>query len=218
MPEGDAEGLRPHPAVGLDALLAVEEDDQDQGQRRRHLGEAERDHGKRGAGATRRDEADEDAEEQPRQSAQDGEQADREIGQRLHHHPVEEVHCGIAGQPEIDGVAERQHAALAEQHVVGKREDDEDAHLAHDGHGEAGGEHPRQRDHHGGRDDPDAGASEPARHHPSRVPKRPRGRTIRTTTRSRYGSSGAMPAVVRLTTSRSAPPTSRSMPKAANRG
>ena len=37
----------------------------------------------------------------------------------------------IAGKAEINRMAERQHAALAEQHVEGKREDGGNADLAH---------------------------------------------------------------------------------------
>ena len=44
----------------------------------------------------------------------------------------------------IDRVAERQHAGLAEQDVVGQREDDRDADQAERGQGTAGAEHFRQ--------------------------------------------------------------------------
>jgi len=48
-------------------------------------------------------------------------------------------------EAEIHGVAERQQAGLAKQHVVGQRENDRDAHLRQHGQRKALGEHERQR-------------------------------------------------------------------------
>jgi hypothetical protein len=53
-----------------------------------------------------------------------------------------------AADAEVHRVAERQHAALAEQHVEGQREHDGDAHLVHHRHRGARAHEPRQHDQH----------------------------------------------------------------------
>jgi hypothetical protein len=46
---------------------------------------------------------------------------------------VDQMNGEIAGHPEIDGMAERKHAPLTEEHIVGAGEYDENADLTQHG-------------------------------------------------------------------------------------
>src|SRR5207302_127007 len=63
-------------------------------------------------------------------------------------HQVERVRRDVGAQAGVHRVAEGQHAALAEQHVVGQGEDDERAHLGEHRQREAAGENQRCHDEH----------------------------------------------------------------------
>src|SRR6185295_5227122 len=98
---------------------------------------------------------------------------------------VQRVHRGVGAEARVDGVAEREHPALPEQHVVAEREDGERSHLRQQRQREAAGESPWCHYEQHGRRHPDG------KFHPSRVPISPFERTISISTMTRYGSTGA---------------------------
>ena len=190
------------PAVRLhgDAAFAAEELGNDQHHRRDQLADAERDHRERRAGLLGRDVAEQRREEHAGEAADQRHQAHRNrkraIGDAEHG-----VHGHEGAEAGVDGVAEAQHAALAEQHVVRQAGDDADADLrqhrplevaaaARAARRAAPGRSrptPASRPRPTGRatdagERPSAGA---ASIQPSRVPSRPLGRKIRISTRNR---------------------------------
>ena len=189
--EGGAESVFADHPVGLNAVLAVEDGDEHQGERRDHLAEAERDHGEGGARPPRRDIADEDPEEQADETAEQRDEAHRHIRDLAVVNEVQVVDGEIAGEAEIDRMAEGQHPPLAEEHVVGEGEDDQQPHLAHHGEREARREKRRHRRERDGEGDPGPQAGEargdarPGRIHTSRVPNSPRGLKTSMSTSSR---------------------------------
>src|SRR5262249_32731460 len=83
--------------------------------------------------------------------------------------------------------------ALPEQHVVGKREDDERAHLGEQREREAAGKYERRNNeyHPGPAPQHPATPIDGGVFHPSLVPISPLGRTMSSSTIRRYGSTGA---------------------------
>ena len=192
-------------AVGGHPFLAAKEAAQDERARGDELAEAERDHGKRGAGAPRRHRAEDDAEQQAAEAADQRHQRERHR-QTVVDHRVHGMHGEEAAQPVIDGVAEREQAGLAEQHVVGEREHDHDAHQAEHRQRTAGGKDHRQHREQESERDPRRRQPRERRRRArrtrattrrhacriscrvaqcSRVPIRPVGRKIRISTRSK---------------------------------
>jgi hypothetical protein len=184
----DAEHRSSDYAVAVHAPFAAEEGREHKRHPVHHLADAERDHRERHAGLARGHPADKHAKER-------GEDATH---QRQHRHgkrelaladEVERVDREIRAEPHVDRVPEREQPGLPEQHVVGQREDDHDAHLAHEREREPLPEDERQRGE-GQReqppDEPAAGvdrleaqrAHDAFPGHVSRVPISPRGRTI----------------------------------------
>ncbi len=123
----------------------------------------------------------------------------------------------IGAEAGVHRVAEGQHAALSQQHVVRQAEDHHGAHLAQDGQRRALVEDQRrddQQDDEHGPDQPAAQVDRREAHrgrgcgssgalhgiHPSLVPIRPLGRNISISTSSRYGRMGAVCAIVRFST------------------
>ncbi len=152
------EGLAHHP-VARDAGLAAEELRKHQRHGEHQLGHAQRDHGKRRAGLLGRHVAEQDGEEQPGHAAHQRDQAHRDrplpVGRR-----VERVHRHVRAQAGVDRVAEAQHAALAEQDVVGQAGDDGDAHLREHGDGQVAAEHQRRTQQHQREQRPDNPAAD----------------------------------------------------------
>ena len=183
-PEAQPHQLRHIDPVGMDAVFAVEERQQDHGEGRRHLAETETDHGECRPGPAGRDVADQDTEDEPGQAPEQRyeDERNRMIGMGME--IVDEMDAEIAGHAEIHGMTERQHSSLAEKHVVGTGEYDEDADMVEYRQRKRRSQHPRQSDHQGCKQDP---RSQPAREtaHTSRFPSNPRGRTISMTTRSK---------------------------------
>ena len=106
-----------------DAVLAAEDMAQDQRARRHQLADAERDHGE-GVPARRVDTAPKMMPKTRPATPPTSGNTTSGSGAPLPSTTVHHVHGQEAAQPEEDGVAERQQAGLAEQHVVGQREDD----------------------------------------------------------------------------------------------
>ena len=77
-----------------------------------------------------RDEPEQEAEREPGQSADEGNDRDRHV-QPIVDDSVHRVDRDEAAEAEIDGVAEGKQARLPEEHIVGQGEDDHDAHDAH---------------------------------------------------------------------------------------
>ncbi len=184
-------------AIGGDAGLTAEEGAQDQRRGCDEFGDAERDHRKGRTGAPRRHPAEQHGEDQARRTADQRHQRQRDRKLVLGD-DVDGVDREEAAEAVIDRVAERQHAGLAEQDIVGQREDDRDADQAEGGQRSARREQFRQHQQHQRRGDPDAVEFQPvgrgrARRrdgcgcvaHVSRVPRRPIGRKIRISTSSR---------------------------------
>src|SRR6201996_6109764 len=103
---------------------------------------------------------------------------------------------GIAADAEEHRMTEGEQTGLAQQHVVGQRQDAHHAHLAQhrdDKAGLAAGvvvvERPGHRDRNDQHDEPDPRLRRDALLHVSRVPISPRGRTIRMKIINRNGSS-----------------------------
>ena len=127
-PEGDAQERLADGPVGRDAALAAEELGNHQRHRRHQLADAERDHRERRARLLGRHVAEDDGEEHAGEAADERDQAHRD-----RHAAVadaeQRVHGDEGAEPGVDRVAEAQHAALAEQHVVREAGDDRDADL-----------------------------------------------------------------------------------------
>src|SRR5262249_34023707 len=122
---------------------------------------------------------------------------------------IQEMDRCIATEAEESGMAQREQARLAKQHVVREREDDHHPHLAQHGHNKSRWavvrkivEHPRQQDRYRQQHEPD---NDRAPRHVSRVPSRPRGRKNRISTIIRSGSNAPMRATgtVKISPSRS---------------
>ena len=105
---------------------------QDQRARSDEFAKAERDHGESGAGAARRDRAEQDAESEAAEPPDERHEGSG-TGSRRCDDGIHRVDREKSAEPVIDGVTEREQAGLAEQHVVGEREHDHDAHQAHHG-------------------------------------------------------------------------------------
>ena len=138
-PEGEAEERLAVDPVGGDAALAAEEAREHQRHRRHQLADAERDHGEGGARLLGRDVAEQRGEEHP------GEAADQRNRHQRQRHlsagpDVHRVDGDERAEPGVDGMAEAQHAALAEQDVVAEADDDEVAHLRQHAEREAAAE------------------------------------------------------------------------------
>jgi hypothetical protein len=136
---GDPEEGRAGGAVRGHAALAAEEAGQHERGRGDHLADPERDHRERGARLLRRDPAEEDAEARPRDPADERQRRHRQRELPLADH-VERVHREVGAEARVDRVPEREHPALAEEHVVRELEDHHDPGLAHQREREALGE------------------------------------------------------------------------------
>src|SRR6185436_13832537 len=179
-------------AVRRDAGLAAEKAGKHQHAGEHHLADAERDQRERGAGAARGHVAEENSERHPGQPADQWKQGDRK-GKGALADQIERMHRQVSAEPRVHRMAERKHAALAQQHVVAEREDDQRAHLDQHRQRESAAEHERRNDEHECQRAPDHPAPDVERRvlHPSRVPIRPVGRKMSSNTISRYGSTGA---------------------------
>ncbi len=142
--ETPAEQFQQFGAVGGDAGFAAEEGAQDQRRGGDQFGNAERDHGERRSGALGRDPAEQGGKQQPGQAADQGNDGQRDR-QLVGADDVDGVDHQEAAEAVIDRVAERQHAGLAEQDIVGQREDDGDADQAERRQRTAGTEDPGQQ-------------------------------------------------------------------------
>ena len=176
-----------------DAFLTAEKSRQHQRRRVDHLAHAQRDESEDGSSAPCRERAEHDPEGEPRRGARERHQRDRDREARVHR--AQEVDRGVAAEPEVDGVAEGQQPRLSEQQVVREGENRGDPHLAQERAAEARVEAGNERQHRQqrGRGDP---PRRPRAFHASRVPRRPRGRTISIATSSRYGMIGAACAIL----------------------
>ena len=140
VPAEEAEQLG---AVGGDAGFAAEERPQDQRGGGDEFSDAERDHRKGGAASLCRHPAEQHREDEPGQAADQWHQRQRDR-QFVAADDVDGVDHQKAAEAVIDRVTERQHAGLAEQDVVGQREDDRDPDQAESRKCTAGAEHFRQ--------------------------------------------------------------------------
>ena len=126
-------------AVGRDAGLAAEKCTQDQCRGGDQFGDAERNHRERGSAALGRDPTEQHREQQSGQSTDQ-----RHHGQRYRQlvdaDHVDGVNHQETAEAVIYRVAERQHAGLAQQDVVGQREDNRDTDQAERGQRSAGAE------------------------------------------------------------------------------
>jgi len=102
-------------------------------QRRRHLAEAETDHGESHPGSSGGNVANQYAQNQSGQPAETRYKNQRSGKIRVRMEVVDQMNGEIAGHPEIDGMAERKHAPLTEEHIVGAGEYDENADLTQHG-------------------------------------------------------------------------------------
>ena len=126
-----AEDLGPHGAVTGNSLLAAEKDDEDDRAGSDQLADAKRNHGEDGPRTPGREAADDDRENQAEQPAKQRQERQRNEPAVIVD-TVHDMHGEEPAEPEIDSMAEGQHAALAKQHVVAEREQDRDAHLVQD--------------------------------------------------------------------------------------
>ena len=186
-------------AVGLHATLAAEEVVEHRRRGGDKLDDAEGDHGECGGTLLGRHVAEHDAEAE---TAEPGEQRHQFHRHRQRAVPggVEEMHGGIAREPEQHRMAERQQSRLAHQHVERQGEDDHHAGLAEHRKQEAGvaaalkvveqpGQHNRNQQRGDPRPQPDGECDGATRRqgteggvaHVSRVPISPRGRNSRIT-------------------------------------
>jgi hypothetical protein len=74
------------------------------------------------------------------QAAHNGQQTDRDV-ELARAHRVERVNRHVRAQAGVDRMPKAEHAALAQQHVVGKASDDGNAHLRQHGGRQVAGEH-----------------------------------------------------------------------------
>ncbi len=191
-PEADARDRLADDAVAADAAFATEELGDHQRHRPHELAKAERDHREGRAGLARGHVAEQRGEKQTRQATGQRHQADRQR-QRAGANRIERVDGQKCTEPAVHRMAEAQHAALAEQHVVGEAGDDGDADLRQ--HRLAQSTAPQHRRHHQRQREqaPDQPAADVVRlpvidllhYQPSRVPSSPLGRKIRINTSSR---------------------------------
>ena len=205
--EVEPEEFRRPGSVGRDALLAAEVTRQHERGRIDQLADSQRDQREDRAGPPGRHGPEQQAEQQARRGA--GERDERQRNRQAVVDGTQEVNRRIAAETEVDGMAEGQQAGLAQQHVVRKREDRRDSHLAQQRVARRGGETRDMRQHgedgRGGepgtvpacpaharrRERRGSGGERAGGLHASRVPRRPRGRTTSISTSSRYGTMGA---------------------------
>ncbi len=142
-PEGEAEQRLAVDPVGGDAALAAEEAREHQRHRRHQLADAERDHGEGGARLLGGDVAEQRREEHAGEAADQRDRHQRQrqlpLGREVHRMDGDE-----RAEAGVDGVAEAQHAALAEQDVVAEADDDQVAHLRQHAEREAAAKDVRQ--------------------------------------------------------------------------
>ena len=199
-PEAPVEQAQQPGAVGRDAFLAAEERAQDQ--RARATSSASPSEIMANAVPLRLVDTQPNimANSEPGQAADQRhhEQRDRQLAAPTR---IDGVHREVGAEAVVNRMTERQHAGLAEQHVVGQREDDGDAHQAHHRQRRAGARRaaaappaaaPRRSTIRAAQAVPTPRLPPPstmrAWHgiaHVSRFPNRPVGRKIRTSTSSR---------------------------------
>ena len=101
------------------------------------------------------DPADDDSEDETTDPAEQRNERQRDRP-AVRNHRIHHVAGREAAEAVMHGVTERQQSGLAEQDVVGQREDDRDADQAERRQRAAGGEDQRQDDQRGDADQPDA--------------------------------------------------------------
>ena len=126
----DAEQAGVHHAIDADAAFAAEEAHEHQRRGRDQLAQPHRDHGEGGGALLGHQPAEDIAEEHAAEPAGQRHQLGRQPD-RAGLHQVHDMRRAIGAQPEQHGMAERQQARLAHQHVVAQREDRHHADLAH---------------------------------------------------------------------------------------